>query len=76
MKELLNKPLPVIPPDIREKLDHPHITMTRLESMNDILSDNGLQEEAGYQPFSDGSWLISMTCPMPGITPEMIEWWF
>lgn len=24
----------------------------------------------------DGTYLVSMTCPMPGITAEMIQWWF
>ncbi|MDD7740054.1 MAG: hypothetical protein SOT28_10760 [Fusicatenibacter sp.] len=32
MRELLSKPLPVIPADIQEKLDHPSITMTPFEN--------------------------------------------
>ena len=30
----------------------------------------------GYCKFSEGSYLVFMTCPMPNITPEMIQWWF
>ncbi len=76
MKELLNKPLPVIPEDIAQKLAHPEITLTPLENRNHVLCDGALQQEIGYDQFPDGSWLVSMTCPMPGITPEMIRWWF
>lgn len=40
------------------------------------MKDEALQKEIGYQKAEDGSYLVSMTCPMPGITPEMIAWWF
>lgn len=30
----------------------------------------------GFQKLSSGNYLVSMTCPMEGITPEMIHWWF
>lgn len=76
MKELLKKPLPVIPADIAQKLVHPDITLTPFANRNDVLCDQALQKEVGFQQFSDGSWLVSMYCPMPGITPEMINWWF
>lgn len=76
MKELLTKPLPVIPDDIQEKLAHSQITLTPYENRNDILTDYALQQEVGFTQFHDGSWLVSMICPMPGITKEMIEWWF
>ena len=76
MKELLNKPLPAIPETIQAKLDNSQITLTPMERMNDILLDGTLQEEVGIRQFPDGSWLVSMICPMPGITKEMIDWWF
>ena len=76
MRELLNKPLPVIPAEIQEKLDTPSITLTPMHRMNDILLDSNLQNEVGFAQFPDGSWLVSMVCPMPGITKEMIDWWF
>ena len=76
MKELLNKPLPAIPVDIREKLNHSEITCIETSSCNLLLESKELQQEVGFQRFNDGSWLIAMTCPMQGITQEMIEWWF
>lgn len=76
MKHLLQKPLPNIPPDIRTQLDCSNITLTPIEEKNVILSDCKLQKEVGYKQFSNGDWLVSMICPMPEITAEMIEWWF
>ncbi len=76
MNELLKKPLPAIPADILETLEHPCVTLTGFEDRNGILLDRALQEQTGYGQFPDGSWLVSMVCPMPGITKEMIEWWF
>ncbi|MGM9630235.1 DAPG hydrolase family protein [Butyricicoccus sp.] len=76
MKDLLKKPLPVMPEDIREKLEQPDITLTAFEKKNEILRDPMLQQEVGYRKMEDGSYLVSMVCPMPGITPEMIQWWF
>ena len=75
MKELLNKPLPQIPAEIREHLDNSKITLTPLEEMNTILCSSALQQEVGYRRFDNGDWLVSMTCPLPGITPEMVQWW-
>ncbi|MGN0467686.1 MAG: DAPG hydrolase family protein [Acutalibacteraceae bacterium] len=76
MKELLDKPLPEIPNNIKEKLDDPQITLTPFEKRNEILCDSALLQEVGFKQFESGDWLVSMTCPMPGITPEMIRWWF
>lgn len=76
LEVLLDKPLPSVPPEIEAKLRAGQITLTSFEDRNVILSDADLQKEIGYRQFDDGSFLVSMTCPMPDITPEMIKWWF
>ena len=76
MKELINKPLPAIPADIKEKLNKSEISLTYSNECDLILQADSLQQEVGYRQFPDGSWLVSMVCPMPGITREMIDWWF
>lgn len=76
LKELLDKPLPAIPESIQEKLCRPSITLTSFGDKNVILGDEELRREVGYARFSNGDYLVSMTCPMPCITPEMISWWF
>ena len=76
IRDLLKKPVPEIPPEIAEKLNAPQITLTPLSDADIILSNRSLQQEIGYRQFETGDWLVSMNCPMPGITPEMIAWWF
>lgn len=52
------------------------IELTAFEDKDDLLRREDLRYESGYRQFPDGNWLISMYCPMPGVTKEMIEWWF
>lgn len=76
MEELMKKKLPEIPDDIKAALRKNEITLTAFEEKDDILKFDNIQKEAGYKKMKDGSYLVSMYCPMPDITPEMIEWWF
>lgn len=76
INELLKKPLPKISSEIKAALEKNDITLTPFEHKNDILQSEKLQNEVGYQKMPDGSYLVSMVCPMPDITPDMIEWWF
>ncbi len=76
LKDLLKKPLPMIPPEISERIGKGEITKTPFECKNDILCSPELQKEVGYAKTDDGTYIVSMVCPMKGITTEMIEWWF
>lgn len=77
LKELMEKPLPRIPEDIAEKIENKGmVSLTGFDNKNDILSNKELQGEIGYSRFENGSYIVSMICPMPNITPKMIEWWF
>lgn len=76
LRELLRKPLPAVPAYIKDMLDRGEITKTPFENKNDILTKETLQTEVGYTKMDDGTYLVSMVCSMPGITVEMIEWWF
>lgn len=76
LQNLLGKPLPVMPADIKVALDKGGITKTSFDNKNDVLSETTLQTEVGYTKMDDGTYLVSMVCPMPGITVDMIEWWF
>jgi len=46
------------------------------ESINDLLNRGYLSTELGYTVFSDGTGYVSSMVKMPGVTPEMIDWWF
>lgn len=74
--ELMKKKLPSIPKEIERALAQNNITPTAFEDKNSILRSHDLQSEVGYRKLSDGSYIVSMYCPMPNITPEMIAWWF
>ena len=68
--------MPTIPEKIRNQLDRSAVTCTYLNNCDVILESDALQQEVGCSQFPDGSWMVSMVCPMPGITKEMIDWWF
>ena len=73
----MKKALPQIPPDIHAAIAaKAPVTRTALDEKDTILTDAALQREFGFARFDNGNYLVSMTCPMPGITPEMIRWWF
>ena len=73
----MEKALPQIPPDIQTAIAaKAPVTRTAFDKKDDILTDEILQREVGFSRFDNGNYLVSMTCPMPGITPEMIRWWF
>lgn len=76
MQELMKKKLPEIPSEIANALETNRITATAFKDKNQILSDKFLHQEAGYRRLEDGNYLVSMYCPMPGITADMIKWWF
>lgn len=76
IKNLMAKALPEIPDDISDALTNNSITETPFDSKNSILFDSKLQNEVGFVKMEDDTFLVAMICPMPGITPEMIDWWF
>ena len=76
IKRLSEKKLPEMPLEITDALCKNEITLTPFDCKNDILLNTDLQKEIGFKKMSDGTYLVSMVCPMNGITPEMIEWWF
>lgn len=76
IKDLLKKPLPQMPCEIADALYKNKITKTSFECKNEVLSNLDLQNEVGFKKMDDDTYLVSMICPMPNITVEMIEWWF
>lgn len=76
LQSLLRKPLPTMPPEIADALKTNTITKTAFAGKNEILANPKLQAEVGYTKMDDGTYLVAMVCPMPGITVDMIEWWF
>ncbi|MGN1316807.1 MAG: DAPG hydrolase family protein [Acutalibacteraceae bacterium] len=76
LQSLLKKPLPTMPSEIVGALKTNAITKTSFADKNEILTNPNLQREVGYTKMQDGTYLVSMVCPMDGISADMIEWWF
>ena len=67
----------VIPEDMRAQIQmNGTATPLALPQVNRLLQEKNLQYEAGYVQLADGTYLVAMYCPMPGVTKEMIGWWF
>lgn len=67
----------VIPEDMRAQIQmNGTATPLALPQVNRLLQEKNLQYEAGYVQLADGTYLVAMYCPMPGVTKEMIDWWF
>lgn len=66
-----------IPEEIAQTLVHPGgITITSFEDKNEILKNPELQQETGFARMANGDYLVSMHTYMPGMTVDMINWWF
>jgi len=48
----------------------------RIQDANNLLSPGYTEGENGYCVMPDGGAYIALRHPMPGATPEMIDWWF
>ena len=76
MRDLMKKPLPVMPADIRAQLDAGNVTPVPFAEKDRLIADDSLIYEVGYKRFPNGNYYCAMYCPMPGITLEMLQWWF
>jgi phloretin hydrolase len=47
-----------------------------LSRLNDLLNPGYLDCEAGWCQLPDGTGFIANLLPMPGVTVEMMDWWF
>jgi hypothetical protein len=76
-KKLMNKPVPLLSDTIRRKLEEsPEITPLNFQDKNKLLWDSKIQDEIGCTLLPSGSWLVGMKTEMPGVTRDMIDWWF
>lgn len=49
---------------------------TTVHQRNDLLKPGSLPAETGYCKMPDGTGFISIVTKMPGVTSEMLNWWF
>ena len=76
-EKYMEMPHASIPVDIAEKLQMAGgNSILEFEDKNKILTDDILQMEVGYSKMKNGDYVVSMYCPMPGVTAQMVEWFF
>ena len=49
---------------------------TSIQDRNDLMKPGYLDVETGYTVMPDGSGFAATLVKMPGVTPEMLDWWF
>lgn len=76
LRGLLGRDLLEIPDDVGSEMDDPHVTLTPLDRVDDLLAEGPIRREAGIGEFSDGNHLVAMRGTLPGVTREMIAWWY
>ncbi|MBP1625785.1 MAG: hypothetical protein H6Q00_260 [Holophagaceae bacterium] len=74
-----DRPITPAPQEIYELLDKGPIDPSDallLENRNDLLKPGYLSVERGWCMMPDGSAFVAGLTKMPGVTAEMLEWWF
>lgn len=77
--ELFYKPMAPVDPKLTEIMQQSPIEASRatsIQNRNDILKPGYLEVENGYCRMPDGSGFVATKVEMPGVTPEMVDWWF
>lgn len=66
------------PPEMLEVMENPMDPSKALsiENLNDLLNPGYTEVEAGYCSLPNGAAYVASHTPMPGVTVEMINWWF
>jgi hypothetical protein len=48
----------------------------RASDLNKLFDDGYMYGENGYTQLEDGTTMLANLTPMPGVAPEMFDWWF
>ena len=75
LSRLKTRDIPPVPSDILRSLRDRRVTLVPFEECVRVIFDPALRTENGVAEFGDGSFTASVSCPMHGVTPEMIQWW-
>ncbi|MBC7253215.1 MAG: hypothetical protein H5T72_04515 [Actinobacteria bacterium] len=73
------KEMAEIPPEDLERVNAGPVEPSRatpIEARSDLLKPGYLEVETGYTVMPDGSGFAATLVRMPGVTPEMLDWWF
>jgi hypothetical protein len=74
-----HKEMAEIPAAVLEKVNAGPVDpslATPVQDRNDLMKPGYLDMETGYTVMPDGSGFAATLVKMPGVTPEMLDWWF
>lgn len=74
-----HKELAEIPVEELEKVNAGPVDPSRalsIKNRNDLMKPGYIDVETGYTVMPDGSGFAATLVRMPGVTPEMLDWWF
>ena len=73
-----DEPYPEVPSRVTEQMAEPldPALALSIHNRNDLLNPGYLPREVGWCVMPDGSGYIASLTQMPGVTLEMLEWWF
>jgi hypothetical protein len=72
-----NPEMAVLPRHVVQALEHGPQAGPVLPDFDEPLAGDGYQQtENGYGTLSDGGYTVAVRTDMPGVTPQMWDWWF
>ena len=75
LNRLRVREIPSVPVEVVESFKGHKTTLVPFEDRVRAISDPSLRTENGVAEFPDGSFMVSVSCPMHGVTKEMLTWW-
>ena len=75
LNRLRVREIPSVPVEVVESFKGHKTTLVPFEDRVRVISDPSLRTENGVAEFPDGSFMVSVSCPMHGVTKEMLTWW-
>ncbi|MHB8490636.1 MAG: DAPG hydrolase family protein [Solirubrobacteraceae bacterium] len=79
LDELLERPMAPIHPDVLDAIERGPIDPADALAAGDVhrmLEPGDLLQETGWCNMPDGSGYAAVRTPMPGVTGDMLDWWF
>ena len=75
LNRLRVREIPPVPAEVVESFKGHKTTLVPFEDRIRAISEPSLRTENGVAEFPDGSFMVSVSCPMHGVTKEMLTWW-
>ena len=75
LRRLKVRNIPPVPQEILESFRNHRATLVPFSDRARAITDPVLRTENGVSEFDDGSFMISVSCPMHGVTKDMLTWW-